>query len=278
MGSSKVLKFGSSKAEAGNVATEKEDARKTATASLPLGFNVAAGCRRRHGFSMIEVLVASTIMIVIMLMLGMMFQQTSQAWRTGRQRADALQKARTFFGILQRDVSAAIDVNSLPLAMRQAIESGESGLPGGIEQSFTSSELQFFTLTGAGFDDLNAERGKNNPLRSLTHVQYRTDGGRNETVLLPQANGGFRVGNSRFTNFFTSQVGEDLTGVRFQVFALDSNGNIVQNPPAKRFPAYVTVYAEVTAATNTWEIGARSWGPDRLPDTEDDIKTWTDTQ
>jgi Tfp pilus assembly protein PilV len=54
--------------------------------------------RNNSGFSMIEVLVASTIMIMIVMMLGMLFQQSSQAWRTGKQRADTYQQVRALFG------------------------------------------------------------------------------------------------------------------------------------------------------------------------------------
>jgi len=261
--------------EAGNVATEKEEAQKVATASLPLDFNVAAGCRRHHGFSMIEVLVAATIMIVIMLMLGTLFQQTSQAWRTGRQRADALQKARIFFGILQRDVSAAIDVNTLPTAMREAIQQDL----GGLKQEFTTDNLSFFTLTGTGVDDINMN--VNSPsLRALTHVYYGSDGAREETVLLPLSGGGFNNSTrARVTNFFKNQAGEELTNVKFEIFLRDASGSVASIPisSTEQYPAYISVYADVTATTNTWEIGAGSSGPDRIWDTDDDIKTWTNT-
>jgi len=231
---------------------------------------------KKNGFSMIEVLVASTIMITIMLMLGMLFQQTSQAWRTGRQRAEALLVARTFFGILQRDVSNAIDVNTLPTVMQEALQNAAGGLPN-LQQSFSPSQIQFFTLTGTGFDNKNAEQNKqgNRALRSLTHVSYSTGGSRTETLLLPSpsADGGFEMSpsnNDRQTNLLSIRPGNVTFDVQaFTMYYLNGNSG--------GLPTYIMVQATTGASTNRWEIGAGSSGPDREWDTEDDIKTWTES-
>ena len=236
------------------------------------------GARKNDdGFSMIEVLVASTIMITLMLMLGMLFQQTSQAWRTGRQRADVLIKARSFFGFLQRDVSAAIDMYTLPQAMQDALGKDFTDL----KQNFSSSELQFFTLTGSGFESLEDEKNKSRPsLRALTHVHYTSSGSRTETVILSSQNtyGGFqqdqlRIRNTQILN--SGLVGAQLTGVQFNAYRLENN-NATQTSGQIPLPAYITIQAKATATTNTWEIGAASAGPDRQWDTKDDIRTWVE--
>ena len=234
--------------------------------------------RKKNGFSMIEVLVASTIMIVIMLMLGMVFQQTSQAWRTGRQRADTLLKARTFFGILQRDVSAAIDVATLPKALQEADFPGAGKVKDA--QSFGSSgSLKFFTLTGTGFETPDAEKNKSGSLtlRSLTYVTYDTSGNRKETLLEPNLNAGNATlkqasrGVTETMLLNTSLQGAQLVDVQFRAYTV--NGSPVAGTA---FPAYITIQAKATAQTNTWEIGAASAGPDRVWETADDIKTWTE--
>ena len=71
----------------------------------------------RSGFSMIEVLVASTILTVIVMMLAMLFQQTSVAWRTGLMRASGFMQLRSYIGAIQRDASAAIDAKNIPSAL-----------------------------------------------------------------------------------------------------------------------------------------------------------------
>jgi type II secretory pathway component PulJ len=63
---------------------------------------------------MIEVLVASTILIVLVMLLAMLFQQTSLAWRTGVKRADGYLQIRALVGAIQRDASQAIDIETLP--------------------------------------------------------------------------------------------------------------------------------------------------------------------
>jgi prepilin-type N-terminal cleavage/methylation domain-containing protein len=94
--------------------------------------------RNRHGFSMIEVMVAATILVVIVMMLGMLFQQTSVAWRTGLMRSDGYMQLRAFIGALQRDASAMIDANQIP----------QSLLCNNQKQKFESGEIRFYTMTG----------------------------------------------------------------------------------------------------------------------------------
>jgi len=213
------------------------------------------------GFSMIEVLVASTVMVMLMLMLGMLSQQASQAWRTGRQRADVLLKARIFFGVLQRDMSAAVDINTLPKVVQEKV---------GLNQSFGGT-IQFFTLTGTGFEDNKTIQDGAKSLRALTHVTYSATGQRSEVVLLQQPNGGFTKSAPHNTALFNPSLGgSSLVGIKFEAY--DANGGSA----GSRFPAYITITAQATAATNTFEIGAGSAGPDRVWDTRDDIRTWTD--
>lgn len=222
---------------------------------------------------MIEVMVASAIMITLMLMLGMLFQQTSQAWRTGRQRADVLMKARALFGMVQRDVSAAVDKDTFPKHL------WDDGALSGLEQSFSGSELKFFTLTGTGPDRLDIDPGPTPFLRSLTYITYDSSGRRKETVFLPSSSGGFLQGTDRSILILNSKLsGAQLHNVQYRAY--NASGGSVSGG---NYPAFITITAQATAQTNTFEIGAGSAGPNRQwgegPNDwkgKDDIKTWID--
>ena len=228
--------------------------------------------RNNSGFSMIEVLVASTIMIMIVMMLGMLFQQSSQAWRTGKQRADTYQQVRALFGSIQRDASTAVDKTSLP--QRLLTDASFSGK----NQNF-SGTLSFFTLTGTGFDqDEDADSGKE-PRRSITYITYN---GSKRTVVtfLPKTGGGFKEGVAQEGNIVNTSLNGanvQLTGMR----GYDEKGSPVAGSV---FPAYVTISAGVNSeGVRSFDVGAASGGPDRTlgrsPDDvrgRDDIKTWAD--
>ena len=228
--------------------------------------------KNQRGFSMIEVLVASTIMIMIVMMLGMLFQQSSQAWRTGKQRADTYQQVRALFGAIQRDASAAIDKNSLS----KRVFTGNNSISDD-SQSF-SGTLSFYTLTGTGFDNDQDPQG-GTPRRAITYVTYN---GATRTVrtFLPTVGGGFANGSAQSGAI----VNPSLNGARVQltgIKAFDEKGSSVSGSV---FPAFVTVSAGVNSAgVKSFDIGAGSGGPDKTlgksPDDvrgRDDIKTWAD--
>lgn len=203
----------------------------------------------RDGFSMIEVLVAATIMVVIVMMLAMLFQQTSMAWRTGVKRADGYMQIRAVLGAIQRDASAAVN-------MPQKIV---DSLGGGGEQKFDGG-LAFYTLTGTVDKDGNV-------VRALKYITYDSSGQRTESVLKPKA----------------TKVSQDVSSNVKDVYERTGNpnsatvGSFTFTPyPTVGFPLYVTVDTEVTTYGYSLDIGAWSAGPDKAWDTKDDIKTWTD--
>jgi len=231
--------------------------------------------RNNSGFSMIEVLVASTIMIMIVMMLGMLFQQSSQAWRTGKQRADTYQQVRAIFGSIQRDASTAVDQNSLPKNLV-----GPTGKFTD-NQSFNGSPLRFYTLTGTGFDN-DDPPDSGTPRRSITFVEYSSSGFRSVKTYLPVDGGGYTLGSSQDGSIVTPNL--NGAQVKLKDFKPYYDPKLGAAGGANRFPAYVTISAEVDAAgVRSFDVGAASGGPDRTmggaPDDirgRDDIKTWAD--
>jgi len=200
------------------------------------------------GFSLIEVLVASTILVMIVMMLGMLFQQASQAWRTGTRRADMYEQIRGYFGAIQRDASAAIDEKTVPQRLRDLL---------GGSQNF-SGQLRFYTLAGTGFKDNNAMAGI--PRRSLAFVEYNGLN-RRETRLCVTG-----------TEPANAAIAADVSVGNIQAFLWNGNPS-----SGRQFPAFVTVKASVNPVRGaTLEIGAGSAGRDGQWKTKDDITTWVD--
>lgn len=209
----------------------------------------------KDGFSMIEVLVAATIMVVIVMMLAMLFQQTSLAWRTGVKRAEGYMQIRAVLGAIQRDAAAAVD---LPDSVRTKF--------GGGAQKF-DGELSFYTLTGT-------VDKKGEVVRALKYITYDSSGMRTESVLKPK----------------DTQFSQDASYNVKDVFERIGNpnaatvGSFTFTPyPTFGFPLYVAVDSEVTTYGYSLDVGAWSAGPDKVfgtspddPNGKDDIKTWTD--
>ena len=63
----------------------------------------------RAGFTLIEVMVATSILLVIVLMIGSIFRQASSFWDTGYARAEGGMVVRSVVGALGRDLATAVD-------------------------------------------------------------------------------------------------------------------------------------------------------------------------
>jgi len=65
-------------------------------------------CGENFGFSLIEVLVSMTVLIVIIIMVTDMFRNASEAWDTGTQRAEMNTAARAAVEYIARELSCAV--------------------------------------------------------------------------------------------------------------------------------------------------------------------------
>jgi len=77
----------------------------------PLGPSDRATARPcgRKGFTLIEVMVATAVMGIMIVMIGGLFQQASSAWDAGYIRAEGGMAVRAVVGALTRDVATAVD-------------------------------------------------------------------------------------------------------------------------------------------------------------------------
>lgn len=216
---------------------------------------------KQSGFSMIEVLVAATILVIIVMMLGMLFQQTGIAWRVGVRRAAAYSQVRSLIGSIQRDAAKAVDEDAIDDDVRKML--------GGSSQSFSGGTLSFYTLDATGFN-INSSGlvEETKPKRSVSFVSYETSGKREETFLI--AGGGTETVDTNVRQFATRVGASSTPSTTLGSFdaVWPSTGS------ANGLPLYVKMQATVTSQGYTLDIGAESAGPDGVWNTDDDIRTW----
>lgn len=64
---------------------------------------------RRGGFTLLELVVATTVFLILSLMIGALFRQAASAWDAGRVRGEGGMLARGILGSISRDLATAID-------------------------------------------------------------------------------------------------------------------------------------------------------------------------
>ncbi len=87
----------------------------------------------RAAFTLVEILVAVTILLIIVVIFSMIFQQTSGAYQTGLERVKATMELRSVMGAIERDLMLAVSAENYP------------GITG---ESFSGNRLAFLALTG----------------------------------------------------------------------------------------------------------------------------------
>lgn len=91
--------------------------------------------RFAEGFSMIEILVAITILMIMVVLVSMVFQQSNDAFSEGRKRNESQIALRSVLGSISRDLSLAVDSALYPSAPKN--QWGAAG-------------ISFLAVTGSG--------------------------------------------------------------------------------------------------------------------------------
>lgn len=113
-----------------------------------------------QGFSLVEILVAMTILIIIVMLGSMVFQQTTGAFQTGQRKVDSQVVLRSVIGSITYDLSKAVDSRDYP------------DLPA---NSFSDTKISFVALTGTPGVDVNGN--PNSAIRTAQIITYSSDGG-----------------------------------------------------------------------------------------------------
>ena len=227
-----------------NKLSQKQTSRSTGeSVNWSITRNLAAG--KAAGFSLIEVLVATALLIMIVGMIGFVFRQSSMSWDSGIRRAEGITRVRAVIGAIERDVRSAIDAR-------------EFGKEIAGYQNFTSEKLCFVALLEPEVDDPDQ--------RVPALITYKAPGGirvERTAQRLKCSGGTWSLGTSETSTLLDSEQNAAIKIV------FDS----VDPPGATRggLPAYVTIQAKFITATSFSSLSVVSYGRDGKRGTRDDI-------
>ena len=133
-----------------------------------------------RGFSLIEVMVATTILMIIVIMVGNIFRHSTSAWETGYSTAEGASGVRSVLGTVERELAQAIDGRAYGLSdpvvvSGNSIEFYRYSEP--IKKGSTDRELQKIKYT---FSKNNVTRSLNGKSVTLFSKQASV-GGNSET-------------------------------------------------------------------------------------------------
>ena len=184
------------------------------------------------GFSLIEILVATTILLVIVILASLVFQQTTGAYDTGERKVSANVALRNIVGAISRDLALAVDSDEY------------DGLP---NNSWGGSSIKFAALTGS-------------PGRTLQVVTYTAGGSsvHRKAQSYKYANGKWSsVGEASDSDVYRADSFADAAiDVRFSASDEDN------------LPECVYIRAELGTSGRSAAVGVRSKG--RRADVDDD--------
>ena len=209
---------------------------------------------KRSGFTLIEVMVATTILLLMTVMMGALFRQATSAWDAGNVQAEGGMIVRGVVGAISRDLATAVDARAY----------GESS-------AFTcsGSTLEFVCLKPPG--------KVGSTTVGVPHKIKYTVG---TTV---QRNDKVRSAAGSWTDNGTSTLydskSDDIFSAQFSLTALDMPAGNKTNPGTSdsdrsdwedddfvwNGPPAVKVTLKLTQDGSFSGLSVRSWGPNGAP-------------
>ncbi len=230
----------------------------------------------RAGFSLIEVMVATLILLVIVMMIGEIFRQGTSSWDSGYARAEGGMIVRGVIGSMQRELSSAVDGRLYPGVWRSH-RFWDFDDPVDVQRR----KVTFICLkesTGTG----------DNLVREPWLIEYEWRSGREMTRnawrLFRDKDGEWVVKDKKNADNVSVIYSEDHQDDKKAIYSAEFTFSVVSSLDAVR-PAeskafeddifwnipYVTIEVELWRTSSFSGIEVRSWGPDGVADTADDI-------
>ena len=153
--------------------------------------------RGGSGFSLSEVMVATAILMVVVLMIGAVFRQASSSWDSGYARAEGGMIVRGVIGSIERELSGAVDGRMFGGDFGTAWKNEYKDVPVYV----TDKELAFICFKEATDSDSST-------VREPHLVVYTWDGGemkRSDTVLRVDE-GKWEKGNETHTVIYSEEI------------------------------------------------------------------------
>ena len=226
----------------------------------------------RRGFSLIEILVAMSILVVIVLIVGGLFQQTSLAWTLGMQRATEQSNVRAVAGALGRDLASMVDPGNLVIypSKTGGAQAGalSEGLGGTTSNFVSSGSLKFWALRSPDIfdEDLDASR-------ELVSIEYTASGNKVTRTVSAYDTSGKSLSTSESQGGGTSEFELGDGSISFE--AIDEGFADFASPYGSNTAGVRIVVTPTKPSTITgYEIYVGSCGPDGIKGNEDDIYPW----
>ncbi len=222
--------------------------------------------KRRRGFSLMEVLVAMSILSIIVLIVARIFQQTSLAWSVGLNRAASQSSTRAIVGALSRDLMMAVDPSSfLPMN-----EDGRTEATGAALEQTTveNNTLEFYILRVPSAMESSANKAE----RGLAFVRYSGLGGstvRREEIPVA-GDGSLDEGKKTSSSFDIGDEGQ----VMVEKVTLPNDDNADATSYGDAMGVEVVIRPATPDTVDDYEILVGSCGPDGRWGTDDDLRPW----
>lgn len=194
---------------------------------------------RNEGFSLIEILIATAILLVIVVMVSLVFQQQSAAFQSGSDRVSGQAALRNAVGMIVRDLSLSVDSEDYK----------GKGLP---NNSFSKSSISFLALTG------QVAAGTNS---TLEYISYSQSGG---IVKRKAVQYGLKDNGS------WAKVGDMEASINSKNSAIHSL-SFSTSGDSNTFPDTVTITAEHQGKSSAASVIGWSAGMDGEWNTDDDV-------
>lgn len=195
------------------------------------------------GFSLIEVLVATTVLMIIVMMIALVFQQSSGAWSGGTRRTKSQTTLRGVLGIISRELTEAVPGRSFPGMETKA--------------SFAVDGVTVVTLTG--------KPGTTTRVPKLVRFSY--DGGSVKRSECRLAWDGKLWKEDGWSAPVALNADTPLADFRFKFLAGDEQTG--------GLPTRIDIEASVQAQGTESLVSGRSSGRDKRFDTRDDVMVGT---
>jgi prepilin-type N-terminal cleavage/methylation domain-containing protein len=197
---------------------------------------------RRSGFTLIEILVATTILLVIVILASLVFQQTTGAYQTGERKVNAQVALRNVVGAMTRDLALAVD----------------SGDYDGLNNNFGSGSMTFVALTGTPGKDAHGNDDKES--RTARLITYSSNGRRTEkaTTCTSGKNGRPKwstKGDAVESLLYDKDAYEDVGS-----FNMDFEYDWPAEDPEAKLPERIYIRVELEGSGQAATVGAGSGG------------------
>ena len=161
--------------------------------------------QRRSGFTLLELLIASTITVVIVTMILATFQVASKAWATGTRRGDSAQRTRIAISRITEDLKSAY-----PFKVRMFDQGGNNRASHVLLFSGEQDSLSFVTTQGGITGEENSYG-----LRAVTYF-VNDSGDEDENGLVMKEGNPFV--EEPFEKGILYQLDPDVTSMSFRYF------------------------------------------------------------